>query len=69
MATNYTLTMPRRTMRFADRLHMALGHVLTWYARSRERRTLAELDERMLRDIGISAAEAHAEAHKPFWAR
>jgi uncharacterized protein YjiS (DUF1127 family) len=40
---------------------------LTWHDRARERRALMELSDHMLRDIGISRAEAHGEAAKPFW--
>ena len=40
---------------------------LTWHDRARERRALMELSEPMMRDIGISRAEAHREAAKPFW--
>ena len=35
--------------------------------RVRERRALAALDDRMLRDIGISRADAERETSKPFW--
>jgi uncharacterized protein YjiS (DUF1127 family) len=38
-------------------------------ARWRERRILEVLDERMLRDIGISRSQALAEAAKPCWRR
>jgi uncharacterized protein YjiS (DUF1127 family) len=38
-------------------------------ARWHERRILEELDERMLRDIGISRSEAQVEARKPAWRR
>jgi uncharacterized protein YjiS (DUF1127 family) len=38
------------------------------WGRQRTRRCLAELDAHMLKDIGISYAEAEAEANKPFWA-
>jgi uncharacterized protein YjiS (DUF1127 family) len=31
------------------------------------RRQLAEMDDRMLSDIGISRADAWAEASRPFW--
>ncbi|HZQ01907.1 MAG TPA: DUF1127 domain-containing protein [Reyranella sp.] len=34
----------------------------------RSRRQLAELDDRMLRDIGIDRARARFEADKGFWA-
>jgi uncharacterized protein YjiS (DUF1127 family) len=36
-------------------------------ARSRQRQALAELDDRLLRDIGKTRPEAMAEAAKPFW--
>jgi uncharacterized protein YjiS (DUF1127 family) len=36
-------------------------------ARWRQRRLLEELDDRMLRDMGISRSQALAEAVKPFW--
>jgi len=35
---------------------------------SRSRRQLAELDDRLLRDIGIDRARARFEAEKGFWA-
>ena len=41
-----------------------------WMGRSRQRRQLgelAELNEYLLRDIGISREEAMREATKPFW--
>ncbi|SBW01940.1 hypothetical protein KL86APRO_11512 [uncultured Alphaproteobacteria bacterium] len=39
----------------------------TWERRAEQRRDLAELDDRALRDIGRSRAEAAEEAAKPFW--
>lgn len=36
-------------------------------ARSRQRRALAELDDRLLRDIGLTAYDVTREASKPFW--
>ena len=38
-----------------------------WYQRARQRRQLVELSDRQLADIGISRAEACAEAQRPFW--
>jgi uncharacterized protein YjiS (DUF1127 family) len=37
--------------------------------RSAQRRALAELDDARLRDIGVTRAEAQAEAAMPFWRR
>lgn len=34
---------------------------------ARERRRLAELDDRQLRDIGLTRAEAAREARRHFW--
>jgi len=41
--------------------------VCAWSERAKSRRDLAKLNQRQLDDIGISAFEAHHEAHKPFW--
>ena len=38
-----------------------------WIERTRQRRALASLDDAMLRDIGITRAEAARECEKPFW--
>jgi uncharacterized protein YjiS (DUF1127 family) len=38
-----------------------------WHELSRERRALLALDERMLKDLGITRAEAEREARRPFW--
>lgn len=39
----------------------------TWAARVEQRRQLAGLDARMLRDIGRSEADVVRETRKPFW--
>ena len=41
--------------------------LVTRYDRARQRRSLLELSDHMLRDIGVSRAEALGEAAKPFW--
>jgi uncharacterized protein YjiS (DUF1127 family) len=38
-----------------------------WRRRARERRHLAAFSDTMLKDIGISRADAMAEFDKPFW--
>jgi len=45
----------------------ALELALVWHARARQRRQLVELSDYMLRDIGLTRADAEAEADKPFW--
>jgi uncharacterized protein YjiS (DUF1127 family) len=41
--------------------------LLLWAERRSQRCQLAELNEQMLRDIGLSRADVMAEATKPFW--
>jgi uncharacterized protein YjiS (DUF1127 family) len=38
-----------------------------WRRRMRDRAELAHFDERSLRDIGLSPAQARYEIKKPFW--
>jgi uncharacterized protein YjiS (DUF1127 family) len=38
-----------------------------WAERAAERRHLAELDDHLLRDIGLNRAEVEAASTKPFW--
>jgi uncharacterized protein YjiS (DUF1127 family) len=42
--------------------------LLTRAELSRSRRQLAELDDRLLRDIGLDRARARFEASKSYWA-
>ena len=53
--------------RGAQALRKVAATIATWIERSRMRRRLLALDDRMLRDVGISRAEVHGEAAKPFW--
>jgi len=41
--------------------------LFTWLDRARQRRHLSELDDRLLRDIGLSGAEVDHEVSRPFW--
>ncbi|MBM7062544.1 DUF1127 domain-containing protein [Pseudomonas sp. UL073] len=54
------LTLGSWLLRLAGLLHL-------WAQRARTRRQLAQLDERLLADAGISACERAAELNKPFW--
>ena len=38
-----------------------------WLERRRQRRALVELNDALLKDIGVSRYEAYREASKPFW--
>jgi uncharacterized protein YjiS (DUF1127 family) len=51
---------PSAAVRLADSL-------VGWLQRARSRRVLAQMDERMLHDIGITRDAALSEHAKPFW--
>ena len=38
-----------------------------WRKRNRDRNQLASLNDRLLRDIGLTRAEVDLEINKPFW--
>ena len=44
-----------------------LRTLVIWQERSEQRHALAELNERMLKDIGVNAGDAYKEMRKPFW--
>ncbi len=48
-------------------LRRTVAKLRQWRQRARERSQLAQLDERMLRDIGLSRTEAEYIINKPFW--
>ena len=51
----------------ARRTRTILSRLAEWQERSEQRKHLAGMNERMLKDIGISRADAAREANKPFW--
>ena len=59
----------RRTMAPMDVFVAAFALLLVWGERIRQRQGLADMDERLLSDIGLTSAEAAAEYRKPFWRR
>jgi len=46
---------------------VALAATYDWQQRARERSLLGELDDRTLKDIGLSRADIEPEIRKPFW--
>ena len=63
-----------KTLTATPRFHLSailgdltIGHVWKAVQVSRERRRLAELDPRMLADIGLTEAQAAHEANRSFW--
>jgi len=50
-----------------QRLNGALTFLLDCFEVSRQRRQLLELDDHMLKDIGITRAEANLEGNRHIW--
>ncbi len=59
------------TSYFRGRVLAAVGRgfetLLLWQCRANQRHALAHLDDRMLRDLGLSRSEVAWESRKPFW--
>lgn len=51
----------------AGELRFWANTLLVWQQRASQRRHLASLDHRLLRDMGMTRADADREAAKPFW--
>ncbi len=66
-ASNWTDSISAQKAARTDRALRMFDLLLGWLDRTRERRALAKLDDRMLADIGLSRADSGAEADKPFW--
>jgi uncharacterized protein YjiS (DUF1127 family) len=45
----------------------ALDALFTWQERAAQRAHLSALEDRILRDIGLSRADVDHETSKPFW--
>jgi uncharacterized protein YjiS (DUF1127 family) len=45
----------------------ALAGLVEWERRARERKSLGEMPDHMLKDLGITRNDAVREAEKPFW--
>lgn len=48
-------------------LRRSVERLLQWQERAEQRWHLTRMDERMLKDLGISRVDACREANKPFW--
>lgn len=65
-------TLAGRTLGYRSAAGRALGvqiaeMLLAWFERARQRRQLGQLSDHMLRDIGLSRADAENEVGKRFW--
>lgn len=57
----------RRLAELTSALPALLETLFTWQERASQRRHLASLDDRLLKDMGIFRADVEVEASKPFW--
>jgi uncharacterized protein YjiS (DUF1127 family) len=55
---------PQQASVVAARVYAIFGE---WRRRSRDRASLARLNDRMLADIGLTRADAEYLVNKPFW--
>jgi uncharacterized protein YjiS (DUF1127 family) len=58
---------PARRPQIRHSTQRVLRLIGTWMERSGQRRALADLDDRLLQDVGIARSEAAREIAKPFW--
>ena len=65
--SNDHLFQTRSQIAVVPTLMFGLEFIFGWLTRSNDRRTVANLDEHTLRDIGISKVDVYREAMKPFW--
>ncbi|HEX9462577.1 MAG TPA: DUF1127 domain-containing protein [Alphaproteobacteria bacterium] len=64
------MAVPRRAprARAGDQLTTAaVARLLDWRWRATQRDVLRTLDDRMLKDVGLSRADLERELQKPFW--
>ena len=59
------LIQPKHPIR--EQIENLLAVPFVWLERHRERQSLMQLDDQLLKDIGISRADVFYEADKPFW--
>ncbi|MES9965481.1 MAG: DUF1127 domain-containing protein [Candidatus Sedimenticola sp. 20ELBAFRAG] len=57
----------RPLVNLANTLRILFSRARFVWQRQRQRRRLLELDDRLLKDIGISRVDAMGEGGKPFW--
>ena len=67
MELRRTSTILSQVRAFTELLGGGFTLAYKWRERSRQRHALLRLDDRMLRDIGLSRADVDCEASKPFW--
>lgn len=67
MPVSSTFAFPGATARRNSGIRRLLSGLAAWHGRHRQRLDLAELDDHLLADIGVTPLEARHESGKPFW--
>jgi len=63
----HAMRSPKVSVTLMAGLRRVVHNVHEWNDRSRQRQALAELDDHLLKDIGIARSAAAVEASQPFW--
>jgi uncharacterized protein YjiS (DUF1127 family) len=58
---------PRASLVRPGRLARFLGHLIAWYQGFADRRLLASLDDRQLRDLGIDRSAVGGDSTASYW--
>jgi len=66
-APSHTGAVAKVATGISDGVLTLLDTVLTWNDRRRQRRELLDLDDHLLKDIGVTRVDAEWEGRKPFW--
>lgn len=60
-------SLPSRTFSIGESVQWLGALVRCWMTRCRTRQALAKLDDRLLRDVGLTREMIRDEISKPFW--
>jgi len=63
----HAMRSPKVSVALMASLQSIVGTFLEWNERSRQRQALAELDDHLLKDVGILRSAAAVEISRPFW--
>lgn len=60
---------PSQRPRSSSLVGKLLDVLFAWQERANQRHCLAQLDDRLLRDVGLDRIDVEREVAKPFWMR
>jgi uncharacterized protein YjiS (DUF1127 family) len=61
------MQLPKISVPLLAGLEWVVRNVVQWNQRSRQRQALADLDDHLLKDVGITRSAAIAEISRPLW--